>query len=662
MTKQLFQIAVLGLIMWLPASFSVSAEPVVLEDLMRHAQFEELLISPDGRYLAATAPEDGQTGVVILDISDMTQPQLAGQFRLSRNESATNLLWATSERLVFTSTFQAGILAQPFLSGNFYAINADGSQMRQIFGRTDMSTFRIATIIHRLPDDPSHVLISKRLANDPRPAAFLLNINRSFQVGTQRSRRRLPLRLITRSPLESGSLAADKEGRVRFAFGTDDDGEQQFAWRPDEESEWIRFSNPLGGDINFWGFAEDGKSVYVASRDQSSLGVHRVHLETGQTHELLVDDTFEAVAPIRDTDGDSLIGAVFATPRPEARFFATDNLGARVWQGLQAAMPDHFVTISGFTENSRYAVVQARSDREPGVFLMLDTEHMRAGELLARKSWIDSSGLAPKQPIQFKARDGLVLHGYLTVPPGSNGQSLPMVVEIHGGPHGPRDEWFYEPWVQAMALRGYAVLQVNFRGSGGRGMQFERDAYGQWGAEMQDDITDGTRWAIEQGIADPDRICLSGASYGGFSTLSGLIREPDLYRCGFAFVGVYDLMLAKQEGNIPSTEAGRRYLDRALGTDESVLMERSPISHLQRLQASLFVAHGAEDRQAHVGQYHALIERLEKYGIPHEAMLVSGEGHGFYDVDNRVMLYGKALDFLDQNLRPLSRGYSNSGH
>ena len=640
---------VCGMVLLLLIWFSVAAaQPVALEDLMRHAEFEELSISPDGRYLAATVPEDEQTGVVILDISDVSRPDITGQFRLSRNESATNLLWATPERLVFTSTLQAGILAQPFLSGNFYAINADGSRMRQIFGRTDMSTFRIASIIHRLPDDPSHVLISKRLADDPRPSAFLMNINRSFQVGTQRRGRGLPIRLVTRSPLESGSLAADYQGQVRFAFGTDDDGQQQFAWRPDEDSEWIRFSNPLGADINFWGFAEDGESVYVASRDQSSLGVHRVHLETGQTTELLVDNTFEAVAPIRNVDGTALIGAVFATPRPEARFFAPDNLSAQIWRGLQSSLPEHFVSVSGFTEDGRYAIVQARSDREPGIFLMLDTEQMHAGQLLARKSWIDPGGLAAKQPIQFTARDGLELHGYLTVPPDSNGQSLPMVVEIHGGPHGPRDDWFYEPWVQAMALRGYAVLQINFRGSGGRGVQFEQDAYGQWGAEMQDDITDGTRWAIEQGIADPDRICLSGASYGGFSTLSGLIREPDLYRCGFSFVGVYDLVLAKQEGNIPSTEAGRRYLERALGTDETVLVERSPVNHIRRLQAGLFVAHGAEDRQAHVGQYHALVERLEEAGVEHESLLVSGEGHGFYDVENRVMLYGRVLDFLDK--------------
>jgi dipeptidyl aminopeptidase/acylaminoacyl peptidase len=569
---------------------------------------------------------------------------------LSRHETATGLVWASDERLVFTSTTQEGPLAAPRLTGDFYAINADGSRMRQIFGRTDRATFRVAQIIHLLPDDPNHVLISMRTNHDEVPTAYRMNIYRAYQSGTQRRSRRLPLETVTRSPLERGQLAADRDGAVRFAYGTDDDGNQQFAWRAEADGEWIRFDNPFGADIGFWGFDHDGEHVYFASRDQDNLGVFRIHLESGQFKSLLTDDTFEATSPIYDRSTDTLIGAIFATPTPEARFFDPDQTTARLWRSLQASMPTYFVRISNFTEDGKRAIVEISSDREPGTFLLFDAENMQAGQIAARKNWIDPSALAEKQPVSFTARDGLELHGYLTVPPDADDGPLPLVVEVHGGPHGPRDGWFYEPWVQAMATRGFAVLQINFRGSGGRGYQFEHDAYGMWGAEMQDDITDGTRWAIEQGIADPDRICISGASYGGFSTLSGLVREPDLYRCGFAFVGVYDMELMKDEGNIPSTEPGRRYLDRALGTDIDVMRERSPIHHVENIRADLFVAHGAEDRQAHVGQYHALISRLEDAGIRHEAMLVPREGHGFYEVDNRVDLYSRALEFFDRNI------------
>lgn len=634
---------------------AVLAEAVTLNDLMRHPEFEEVAISPDGGHLAATVPQEDQNGVMILNISDPETPRMTGGFRIDRDENATGLMWVTDERLVFTSTIQAGPLAQPRQSGNYYAIDADGSRMRQIFGTAAQTRLNLATIIHRLPDDPDHVLVSMRTTNDAKPSAYLLNVHRNFHRGT-RGTNRLPGKPVARSPLDNGALAADRQGRVRFAYGTNDDGEQQFAWRPDEKADWQQFENPFGADIRFWGFSSDGEDVFVGSRDSEQLGVFRVRLETGEREKLLADDTFEPVAPIRDAAGETLIGAVFATPVPEARFIDPDHPTARLWRSLQASLGKYFVSVSNFTEDERLAVVQARSDREPGIFLLLDTENMAAGQLVARKRWLDSSGLAEKQPVQFTARDGLELHGYLTVPPGQDAENLPMVVEVHGGPHGPRDNWYYEPWVQAMALDGYAVLQVNFRGSGGRGHQFEHDAYGQWGAEMQDDITDGTKWAIEEGIADPDRICISGASYGGFSVLSGLVREPDLYQCGFAFVGVYDLELMKREGNIPSSESGRRYLDRALGTDEDRLKKRSPIHFVENIEADLFVAHGAEDRQAHVGQYHALVSALESAGIEHESMLVDREGHGFYEVDNRVKLYGAALEFFERNIGPGETG------
>lgn len=625
------------------------AGAVSLNDLMRHAEFEQLAISPQGTHLAATVPQEEQNGVMILDISDPENPEMTGGFRIARNENATGLMWVNDERLVFTSTVQAGPLAQPRQSGNFYAINADGSRMRQIFGTVERTRLNLATIIHRLPDDPDHVLVSMRTTSDAKPSAYLLNVHRSFSRGT-RGDNRLPGKFVTRSPLDNGALAADIDGRVRFAYGSNDDGDQQFAWRPDEESEWRRFANPLGADIRFWGFDREGEHVFVGSRDQNQLGVFRIHLQSGEFERLLADDTFEPVEPIRDAAGETLIGAVFATPVPEARFIDPDHPTARLWRGLQASLSQYMVRISNFTEDERLAIVEARSDREPGIFLLLDTENMAAGQLVARKRWLDSSQLAEKRPVDFTARDGLELHGYLTLPPGAEPENLPMVVEVHGGPHGPRDNWYYEPWVQAMALDGFAVLQINFRGSGGRGYQFEHDAYGQWGAEMQDDITDGTRWAIEQGIADPDRICISGASYGGFSTLSGLVREPDLYQCGFAFVGVYDMELMKREGNIPSSESGRRYLDRALGTDEEVLRQRSPIHFVDRIEAELFVAHGAEDRQAHVGQYRALVKALDQAGIEYDSLLVDREGHGFYEVENRVELYGRALDFFRRNI------------
>jgi acetyl esterase/lipase len=630
-------IAFFALIM--TAGSALADERLDLELFMKHAEFSSMEISPGGDYLAATVPQGDRTGVTILDLRNYPQIGVMSSFALGESEHATGLNWVSDDRLVFTSNRQVGDLAQPRGTGRLWATNADGRRQMQIYGPRPGESIhaRFAQMIHRLPDDPRRILVVEWGTGRERPHALLVDVDRY-----QRTSR------VAISPLERGALAADQDGKVRFAFGNDEDMNQKFAWREDEDSDWQTFENPFGGDIEPWGATRDGKAFYVKSRDNDNMGVFRIELASGAIEPILVDDEVEALAPIWDAEYRELIGAVFNTGVPEARFIDPAHQTAHLWRSLQAALPNYMVIVRRFSDDQKRAVVNLYSDREPGVFMLLDVENLALNELAPVRSWVPAERMARVEPFRFEARDGMVLHGLLTIPSGvENPQDLPMVVEVHGGPHGPFDQWGWNFWNQAMASRGYLVLQVNFRGSGGYGYQFEHDAYGKWGAEMQDDVTDATQWAIEQGKAHPDRICISGGSYGGYSALMGVIREPELYRCAFAFVGVYDLELSKEVGNIPETEIGRRYLDRALGTDPVVLRERSPVHHVENIKADLFIAHGAEDRQAHYDNYHALIAALEKAGIAHQKLWVEGEGHGFYEVDNRVKVYGQALDFFD---------------
>lgn len=619
-----------------------SEAPIDLEVFYRHAEFNSILISPGGEYLAARVGAEDRTNIVILDIRNFPDLSLATAYGMPPDEHADSLFWVSDDRLIFSTARQEGALAQPRPTGRIYATNADGSRQLQIFGPRPGSSmvWRSANVIHLLPDDPSRILVAEWAHDRPRPHAVLVNL---FQY--QRTS------VVAVSPLERGILMADLDGQVRFAAGTDLDGEQMFAWRPDADAEWRRFENPFAGDILPLGASRDGKSFFVSSRDRDSLGVYRIEPDSGKITPVLTDENVEVIRPIFDSAGEELIGAVFNTGIPEARFIDPDHETARVWRSLQAALPGYGLWISGFSRDGQRAGVNIFSDREPGMFMLLNVEDFHLQELAASRSWVDPERMARVHPIQLEARDGLPLHGLLTLPPGvDEPRDLPLIVEVHGGPHGVYDAWGWQPNTQAMASRGYAVLQVNFRGSGGYGHQFEYDAYGQWGAEMQDDVTDATLWAIEQGIADPERICISGGSYGGYSAMMGVIREPDLYRCAFAFVGVYDLELIKRTGDIPRSEMGRRYLDRALGTDRAVLRERSPVHHVDRIKADLFIAHGAEDIRAHFRHYHELVAALEKAGIPHETMFVQGEGHGFYQLDNRIALAERMLAFFDRNI------------
>jgi dipeptidyl aminopeptidase/acylaminoacyl peptidase len=261
--------------------------------------------------------------------------------------------------------------------------------------------------------------------------------------------------------------------------------------------------------------------------------------------------------------------------------------------------------------------------------------------------------MAAVEAIEFQARDGLKVRGYLTTPRDSGGKpkvNLPMIVSVHGGPHGIFDDYDYEYERQLFASRGYAVLQVNFRGSGGRGRDYLLAGYGKWGREMQDDVTDGVRWAINKGVADARRICIYGGSYGAFSALSGVAREPDMFKCAVGYAGVYDLTLLFKRGDIRMQGRGVSYLKDAVGEDERELEARSPVNHARDIRAKVLLIHGVDDVRAPVEHANRMRAALAEAGNPPEWLVEASERHGFGDAGNRATAYSTMLDFFARNL------------
>jgi dipeptidyl aminopeptidase/acylaminoacyl peptidase len=260
--------------------------------------------------------------------------------------------------------------------------------------------------------------------------------------------------------------------------------------------------------------------------------------------------------------------------------------------------------------------------------------------------------MAEMKPIQYKARDGLTIHGYLTVPKGSSGKNLPLIVNPHGGPE-LRDNWVFDPEVQFLANRGYAVLRVNFRGSTGYGKSFVKAGFKEWGRKQQDDITDGVKWAIAQGIADPKRICIFGASYGGFAALTGLEQTPELYRCGISYAGVIDV-----QRNFKSIERNLKIVQAALAdmlgeakTDASYWKEISPINHVDKIQVPVFLAYSEYDPKIPIATARDLAKALKKRGKLYDFMVKDNEAHGFHQEVNRIEFYKKVDQFLKANLQ-----------
>ncbi|MEA5445119.1 S9 family peptidase [Gammaproteobacteria bacterium AB-CW1] len=632
------RLILLAALVALPFAALADDERLPLEHFVQLPEYNEVSLSPDGRHLAITAPVDDQTGVVILDISDPESVSIAGGFQLSANEHASNVVWANNERILFGTNRQEGRLAQPRPTGRIYGVNVDGSRSRMLYGTDPGSrVFRMGTVLSTLPDEEHRVLILTRAHDSDRPTAQRLHIHTG-------STRRVAI-----SPIPFGSLVADQQGRVRLAFGPDEDGQATFAYRDDHGEEWQDFDLDFDQRwLNFHGFDGSGEHIYFSSRETGRMGLYRIRVEDQSVETLIESDTVEINRVLWSEDRSRVIGAIKRDGKPEMVFIDPDQPTAILQRQISAAFPDEFSRIVSFSQDTDLAIVVAESDITAAGYYLFDTDNLAASFLLSNFRELDPQRLYRTEPIQVESRDGLELHGYLTTPAGEGPH--PTVVVVHGGPHGIRDEWTFNPEIQLLAHHGYAVLSVNFRGSGGYGHEFETMGYRNWGTTMQDDVTDATLWAIEEGHADPDRVCIMGGSYGGYSTLMGLIREPELYACGVSVVGVYDLPLMFEEGDVTESSQGIRTLERYLGTDEEDLIARSPARQVEKIEAPLYISHGGQDVRAHISHYNFLKEQLDEAGIEYESRLFPEEGHGYYKVENRKLYYGDVLDFLKRHI------------
>ncbi len=636
-----------------PVGALQAAAPVPLADFVRRAQAEDMRISPDGRHLAMTVPVgEGQSTLVVVDRTKLT---VTATMRGRDGDEVDRFHWVGNSRLVATMATRLGGYDRPVPTGEIFGINADGGSAKLLFGFRATSTATgtnikttekrraSAEIVATLPGDDKRVVIA---VYNWGTADGVMPEYGHLDVKSGRYQRRGGV------PLARAALLADNTGSVRIAWNIESDQSRKVLVRPAGDGEWSSLADSAVNDEEMTPlrFARDNTHLYaIIGTSEGTAGLYRVNVNTHEKT-LLHRGNADPIGVISTPDRMDAFAVVTADGKLANHIFEPKSAEGRMLRALQGSFPGQHVLVYNYTDDGRHALVKVASDRNPGDIYLFDIEKMAADYVTSPRNWIDPERMVPMQPVSFKARDGLLVHGYLSVPPGSDGKNLPLVVNPHGGPFGVRDHWRFNDEVQLLASRGYAVLQVNFRGSGGYGRSFVNAGYREWGGAMQDDLTDATHWAIDQGIADRARICIYGASYGAYAAIEGTIKEPDLYRCAIGYVGVYDLRLMRTRGDIADARHGRNWVDLTLGTDDEELWAHSPLARLDRLKAKLMIVAGGKDQRTPPVHSERLRDELVRRKVDHAWMYKPNEGHGFYNEANRLELYEKMIAFLDANI------------
>ncbi len=644
--KRIF-IAALGLLM---AAGNAAAQ-VDVGAYIKKDKFADIKLSPSGAFFAATVPMEDKTALAIVRRSDNS---MGATFVLEKNTYVSDFAWVSETRVLISIAQKYGLLDKPLPTGELYAINADGTGVELLVGyrargtglgtniKVKKTEAVAAFLTDTLPDDDRNVVVGiwPLSGQDPYTRAEKLDVNTG---------RRLPL---ARAPIQRASFTTDHHGEVRFAQGAGSDNVSKLYYRVGGGTEWTllndeqasgRIETPLG-------FSQDERIAYL--RVQAADGPDAIvawDIQANRREQLLRDAVADPLDVIYRNGTTIPVGAIFMADRPRSRFFDEQGPEARMYHSLEAAFAGNAVRITSSTSDGRYVMLQVDSGSNPGDFYVFDTREKKAQHVISRRDWFDPERTATVQPIALQARDGVPLHGYLTLPRTGTANNLPMVVMPHGGPFEIFDSWQFDDDAQLLAQAGYAVLQINFRGSGNYGRAFQHAGARQWGGTMQDDVTDATRWAVTQGYADARRICIFGASYGAYAALMGAAKEPGLYACAAGYVGVYDLPMMFTSGDIQKRGSGENYLKQWLG-DPATLAARSPVHLAKQIKVPVFLAAGGEDERAPIQHSKRMEAALRQAGAPVETLYYDTEGHGFYTEPHRRAFYTQLLAFLAKSL------------
>ncbi len=640
---------------------SAVGAPPPIEHFTRHPIIDNVVVSPSGNRMALLLVSPaGRQRLAVMSLDPIGDARIVGGFA---DADIRTVQWVSDDRLVYQAYEADAAMVREGKAGTF-AVNFDGSESRQLIAWVRAMNETASSIRSRiLPygwflggtiDDASNEVFVYRRVNDSggdlkhvqlarlnTSTGFLKNLSYGMPEGTR-----------------TWYVDEEHEPRLLAAYGG---GREKIHWRARGTETWTEVADfdPLVEGFRPW-IVDRGGEAFVTARLQSdSSGLYKFDpiAKRVDPEPLVLVAGFD-LNPRAAVDSKTkrLLGLHFRADRPMSYWF-DDKLG-RIQRAIDAALPAGRSNrlYCGRCESSRFIVIRSSSDRQPGEYLLFDRSKSSLQQIGASRPWIDESAQSRRTLHRVAARDGLSMPVYVTHPADAAlDKPLPAVVLVHGGPWVRGSDLSWEAEAQFLSSRGYRVLQPEFRGSEGYGFRHFKAGWKEWGRAMQDDLVDTVQWAAKQGLIDPKRVCIVGASYGGYAALMGPISHPDAYRCAASFAGVTDIQLMYDISWSDLSEDHRRYgMPVLIGDpvkDAARLDAGSPLKRVAEIKAPLFLAHGTSDRRVPIEHARKFVDAARRAGVSVETQYYPDEGHGFVNPVNHTDYYSRLERFLEKSLK-----------
>ena len=634
----------------------------------------DIKLSPNGEMIGVLREINGER---MLSIINIDTKELIFNHRYVKKGEIGGFEWLSDERLLMSKITTFATRNSKFPTGELYAVNIDGKKEIILTGRQAKRSSdtakddpkKPATLIDLLPEEPNKIMV-QFFSSDEFWRLYKVDI-----FNGEIERYAVP-------PVRQPYYQFDANGQLIAVAGVNKDtfDLQIYLYNKNIPTEYFVGSSCSGSDVDcievverkagsisknpdwtFWksdswdsrlelvSYNKDNNTlVTVENLGQDLSGIYRTNLTSGKRKLIYRHDTVDVGSVLTDDEG-NVYGATFMDGYPSLVFFKGDSKQKDRLKYVKGLFPNSLISPSNMSDDETRQPFMVSSDVNPGIFYLVDSETETVTPL--GKFWgsIEYSKLVPVEPLSFKSRDGATIHGYLTRSAIGNSKDSPTIVHPHGGPEGVRDRWGFDHRSQMLASEGFNVLQINFRGSGGYGLSYQRFISGNWDGVLTD-LFDGMEYLHNKGDIDQYNSCIYGGSYGGYAATQGAIMRPDLFKCSVSDVGVYDLVNLFNTGDIQDSRGGKPQLIKRLGADEERHKEMSPHYNAEKLKVPFFMIHGKKDIRAPYEDAVKFSKKLDSIGFEHKKLFIAKEGHGYSDEGVRYESNMELINFFKEHL------------